>query len=284
MNVYISTGGFHKQAADNVVRNLEKKGIFDIELSGGIYKKKLEHSLIKNKKKFNFKVHNYFPPPKEPFVLNLASLDDKIYKQSLNLILKALNLSKKINSDFYSFHAGFLCDILPQDLGNRVKKKKLNSRKVCKEIFIKRVKAIAKISKKFGIKLMIENNVITKKNLIEFGDNPFLMADPRECKKMLDLLPSNVGLLLDVAHLKVSAKTLNFNPKKMFTMCKNRIFGYHLSDNNGKRDSNNPFNKNSWFWKYLDYKKQYLSIEVYNKDAKNLKNLLELTKNKIGRK
>ena len=49
--------------------------------------------------------------------------------------------------------------------------------------FYKRVNKIAKVAKKLGIKLMIENNVITKRNLKEFGDNPFLMADPNECKK-----------------------------------------------------------------------------------------------------
>ena len=42
------------------------------------------------------------------------------------------------------------------------------------------------------------------------------MADPNECKKILNSLSDNVGLLVDVAHLKVSSNTLNFDPKKMF--------------------------------------------------------------------
>ena len=29
-----------------------------------------------------------------------------------------MKFSKKIDSNFYSFHAGFLCDIKPKDLGN----------------------------------------------------------------------------------------------------------------------------------------------------------------------
>ena len=80
MNVYISTGGFNDMSADKVIKNFERYGIFDIELSGGIYKEKLIRELINNKNKFNLKAHNYFPPPKKPFVINLASLDDKIYK------------------------------------------------------------------------------------------------------------------------------------------------------------------------------------------------------------
>ena len=35
---------------------------------------------------------------------------------------------------------------------------------------------------------------------------------------------------------------------------------------------------------YIDYKKEYLSIEVYDRDPKNLKKLLELAKKKITKK
>ena len=63
---------------------------------------------------------------------------------------------------------------------------------------------------------MIENNVITKGNLQVFQDNPFLMSEPVEAKKIMNLLPNNVGMLLDVAHLKVSANTLGFKKSDMF--------------------------------------------------------------------
>ena len=175
-----------------------------------------------------------------------------------------------------------MCDIFHKDLGRKIKRKELNSRDSCINIFIKRVKAISKIAKKNGIKLMIENNVVTQNNLREFGENPFLMTSPEECKQIIDLLPNNVGLLLDVAHLKVSAKTLNFNPIRMFAECNYRTFGYHLSDNDGKKDSNKPFNKNSWFWKYIDKKKKYVSIEVYNAKFSELLRLLNLTNDMIG--
>ena len=262
MTIYISTGGFSKKSADFAISNLERYGFKNIELSGGLYKKNL-FNLIKNKK-LNFQIHNYFPPPKVPFVLNLASLNKRIYKKSLNLVLNGIKLSHRLGSGFYSFHAGFLCDFSQSDLGNKIKKKKLNPREICKKIFIKRVSLVAKYASKLDIKIMIENNVITKNNLKEFGNNPFLMTDPVECKEILKKLPKNVGILIDVAHLKVSSRTLKFNPKNMFIDCKKRIFGYHLSDNNGKKDTNNSFTKKSWFWKYLDRSIKYFSIEVYN--------------------
>jgi sugar phosphate isomerase/epimerase len=281
MTVYISTGGFYKKSAVSVIENLKKYGITDIELSAGIYKKNLIKKLIKKKKFFNLKAHNYFPPPKKPFVLNMASLDNKIYKQSKNLILRGIKFSNKVKSNYYSFHSGFLCDILPDDLSRRIKKKKLHSRNVSIKLFVQRVKSVAKIAEKLGINLMIENNVITKNNLLEFGENPFLMTEPKECKKILSKLPKNVGMLLDVAHLKISAKTLGYDPSKMFTECKGRIFGYHLSENDGKNDTNKSFNRNSWFWQYLDKKINYISIEVYNEKPKKLLSLLNLTKSKF---
>ena len=281
MSIYISTGGFNKISAIKAIDELKKVGVNDIELSGGKYEPKLLKKIIKYKK-LNLKAHNYFPPAKKPFVMNLASLDKTIYKKSEALVLKAIKLSKDIKSSYYSFHAGFLCDISPRDLGKKVKKKKLNSREVCTKLFIKRVKKISKIAKQHGIKLMIENNVITKNNLLEFKENPFLMADPEEAKKIISLLPNNVGMLLDVAHLKVSAKTLGFEKSEMFSKLKGRIYGYHLSENNGKRDSNKSFSKNSWFWKYIPKKSEYVSIEVYNQKPKKLFNLLKLVKRKLN--
>jgi sugar phosphate isomerase/epimerase len=281
MAIYISTGGFVKISAAKAIEKLYKTGIKDIELSGGKYEPNLLKQIEKYKK-LNLKVHNYFPPPKKPFVLNFASLDKYIYEKSENLVLKAINFSKKIKSNYYSFHAGFLCDIIPSDLGKNVKKKKLNSRRICTELFIERVKKISKVAKNSGVKLMIENNVITKNNLLEFGENPFLMSEPKETKKILNLLPDNVGMLLDVAHLKVSAKTLGFNRSEMFLKCKNKIFGYHLSENNGSRDSNEAFDENSWFWKFIPKESEYVSIEVYENQAKKLFNLLKLAKNKLS--
>ena len=280
MTIYISTGGFKNISAVQAIEKLKNIGINNIELSGGKYVPDLLKQ-IKKYNKLNLKAHNYFPPPKKPFVLNFASLDKKIYEKSENLVLQAINFSKEIKSTYYSFHAGFLCDVTPKEIGNKVKKKKLNSRKVCTEIFIDRIKKISKVAKKFGIKLMIENNVITKNNLLEFGENPFLMSEPKETKEILDLLPDNVGMLLDVAHLKVSANTLGFKRSKMFSKCKKKIFGYHLSENNGNKDSNEAFNKNSWFWKFIPKKSEYVSIEVYENETKKLLNLLKLVKNKL---
>ena len=89
-------------------------------------------------------------------------------------------------------------------------------------------------------------------------------------------------MLLDVAHLKVSAKTLNFKKKDMFYKCQKFIQGYHLSENDGLRDSNMEFNNKSWFWKYLRKDLNYYSIEVYGENEKKLFNLKKILSKKIN--
>ena len=268
MKVYISSGGFNKITPELAINKLKSYGVKNIELSGGVYSKKTLQKLVAKKKNFNFQIHNYFPPPKKPFVFNLASNNPKIAKLSFEHAKHAIDCSKKLNSKFYSFHAGFLCDIKINELGKKIKKRKLYNRNKSISLFINRVKKLSKIAKKKNIDLLIENNVITKKNKNEFGSNPLLMCDPKETLKIAKQFPRNTKLLIDVAHLKVSSKTLKFSLSEMFNICNKYIGGYHLSDNNGKSDSNSMIKYNSWFWKYLNNNLNYFSLEVYNLNKK----------------
>ena len=273
MTVYISTGGYANLSADEAAKKLIESGINSIELSGGSYSEDVIDKLYNLKEKANFQIHNYFPPPKIPFVLNLASLDKEISDLSLKQIENSLECCVKLNSNFYSFHAGFLCDLKVNELGKKINKRKLYDRKESIDLFLERVLLIAENAKKKGINIMIENNVFSENNKIEFGENPLLMCDPEESLEIIKQLPKNVKLLLDVAHLKVSAKSMGFDPIEMIKKCDNFIGGYHLSDNNSLSDTNEPFNENSWFWKHVKKDSEYYSIEVYNQTNNQIKEL-----------
>ena len=95
--------------------------------------------------------------------------------------------------------------------------------------------------------ILIENNVITKKNLKRFSKNPFLMTKIDETRKIMINTDDNVRLLVDVAHLKISAKTLNYNPKDYLIKLDNFIEAYHLSDNNGISDQNENVTEKAGF-------------------------------------
>ena len=90
--------------------------------------------------------------------------------------------------------------------------------------------------------------------------------------------PDNVNLLVDVAHLKVSAQTLGFDPEEMFRLCEPWIQAYHLSDNDGTRDSNESIRENSWFWPYLKKNLDYYSLEIYGVAPDLINKQIQITK------
>jgi sugar phosphate isomerase/epimerase len=282
MHIYYSTGGYKNSNVEEVVKNLIDNGIYQIELSGTNYVKDNIKILSKFKNKVKFQIHNYFPPPKIPFVLNLASLDNEIYLKTLEHIYKTLESCETLGASYYSFHAGFLCDIQTKELGKKIKKKELQDRSESISLFTERVLKVADKAKKYGINIMIENNVISKNNLIEFNANPLLMCEADECLSIINNTPENINLLVDVAHLKVSAKTLNFNPETFLEKCNNITEGYHLSDNNGLADTNEKFDDKSWFWNKIKKSLKYYSIEVYGLDFSEISKLHLLAKNKLA--
>jgi len=108
-----------------------------------------------------------------------------------------------------------------------------------------------------------------------------LMCDPQECHKIMGLLPGNVKQLIDVAHLKVSANSLNFDSTQMFEVCHERIAAYHLSDNDGLEDSNKPFGEDAWFWQHLKSDVGYYTVEVYGCTPDQLLQQVNLVQSKL---
>ena len=84
-----------------------------------------------------------------------------------------------------------------------------------------------------------------------------------------------------MAHLKVSSNSLNFDPIEFIKKCDHITGGYHLSDNNGISDSNDPITENSWFWNYIKPDLEYYSIEVYDQNNSKMKLLKNLVESKL---
>ena len=97
--IYVSTSCVRNDYIKDSVRELAEMGFFNIELSGGTryYEGYLEDLLsLKQEYRLNYQVHNYFPPPREDFVLNLIDTDETNYERSLEMIRKALDISKRL--------------------------------------------------------------------------------------------------------------------------------------------------------------------------------------------
>jgi len=268
--IYVSTGGRSSHTAFETAKDFLNHGIRSIELSGGSYSSSYKKDLISLSGEASFQVHNYFPPPLVPFVLNLGSQDPYILDKSINHARKAMELVCDLGGGVYSFHAGFRIDPIVSDLGKKLAKNSLYSREDCLNTFNETVLMLSEEAQDKGIRLLIENNVLNGQNLNRFGEDPLLMTNPNEINKFMKKMPSNVGLLLDVAHLKVSAHSLGFDLLEAASEIEQWIEGYHLSDNDGSSDSNELIRSDSWFWKIIDKNKTYYSIEVYGIDTNEL--------------
>jgi sugar phosphate isomerase/epimerase len=283
MTIYVSTGGDKTRALDSVLRDYLDAGIANIELSGGAYTVDVDKILHDLRSSTNFELHNYFPPPLNPFVLNLGSLNQEVVHKSISHVEQAIKLASAVGGHYYSFHAGFLIDPSVSELGGVIKKGVINDRELSKKLFIERVNRLAVVAKEYGIQLMIENNVLSKKNLITFGESPLLMCDPVEINQVMAEIDKCVGLLMDVAHLKVSSQSLGFDLFDAFKDFGHRIVGYHLSDNDGFEDTNDPFTYSSWFWDHIKaWPTRYYSIEVYNQTPKSLNELVGIAERCLG--
>ena len=236
--VFVSTSCIKINDLEKNITFLASHGIKNIELSGGcIYQRNILSRLKKLKKRHSLKflVHNYFPPPKKNFVLNLASCNDKIYFQTIDFYKKTLDLCNKLNIKYYGIHAGFLVDIKNSELGKKIKKKNLFPKKKSIKRLINGYNLLKKYNKN-KVKIFLENNVITKKNLKEYKANPLLLTSYSDYKHLSKNF--KIELLLDLAHLKVSSKTL----KKKFDTEINKFAPFikyaHVSSNNSLKDSN----------------------------------------------
>jgi len=276
--IYISTSCVtHKKIKDSV-QELAMNGFLNIELSGGTeYYDNFEKDLLELKYKYNLKYrcHNYFPPPEKHFVFNLASLNDKVFETSFNHLLKLSALSEVLESNIVSFHAGFYIDIDINEVGKKLSLDKLFCKEKSIERFCKAYKDIK--NQKKNLSFYIENNVYSKINSETYNKaNPFMMTNFSEYKSLKKKIDFN--LLLDLAHLKVSSKTLNTNWEKEFENMMNETDYIHISENDGLSDLNYGLKKSSKLISILTNFKTHdkdFTLEVYD-GMSSIKNSYEI--------
>ena len=270
MNCFLSTGAFgRRQLADILPICIEHA--LDLELSSSArHTPDMMDILRPAMQQVRFLVHNYFPAPADPFVLNLASGDSALHQRSIEHCKRAIDLCTELGSPFYSVHAGFAFHLEPGDLGKPEVQGKLdNSRYFGREDayqrFVVTVKELGEYARSKNTDLLIENNVVAVENLVNNNVSPLLLTTPAEISRFFhDLGDHSVRLLLDVAHAKVSARTFGIKPEDYFEQLSPHIEALHLSDNDGLRDSNKPYNENSWFIPFLGrFKSKTFVIEAY---------------------
>ena len=223
--------------------------------------------------------HNYFPPPKKEFVLNLASKNEKIRKRSIQHCIENLELSYKHKTEFYAAHAGFCIDPLPNQLGGRIISDSNFNKEWHFKLFLLSIEEVLKEAEKLKILFLIENNVLSNINMVENKtENPLLCCSSEDIVRLFQSIKSNFfGLLLDTGHLKVSSNSLNLNLTEEYINIKKFIKAIHHSDNDGLNDSNEIISHDYWFLNFLDNHKDLVHvIETKNMSSADVKKTLIL--------
>ncbi len=289
MSVYVSSGAFRTTSIDELFRLAKEFDIQHLELSSGMmYQPNFLDVVRDMKDDFNFLVHNYFPPPEQPFVLNLASSDTQTIQQSLAMCRRNIDLCKALNVPFYSVHSGFVLELQTEDLGKPERQEALakeskSNYEQAYTIFLRSVRALNQYAKQRAVGLLLENNVRTADGKAVPN---VLMSTPDELLRfMADIDDGNVGILLDVGHWNVSAETCGFDAIVGLRQVKSAMRCLHLSDNDGVRDSNQKVSETSWFMGLLsEFNHVPMVVEVYGLSGDDIHqqvNLVEQMKNKL---
>lgn len=280
-SVFVSTGSFYGPPSVAIGRLLES-GVRDIELSGGVPHSGLYESVLAHRARAKLQVHNYFPPADPPFVFNLASVDEQIRDRTIACMKEAVALSARLGAEQYGVHAGFLVDPPVSFLGQTWQSLERTDLSLAQGIFVDSVIELHDHAERTGVELLIENNVLTTGTRDEGGDDVLLMASAEQICDLMVRLPAGVGLLMDVAHLKVTAATLGFDPVEGLQATSRFVRGYHLSDNNGVSDSNGGITADSWFWSCLDSGVPTATLEVAPAPNVDFRAQVELVKELWG--
>jgi len=278
--IYVSSSCVkHKKIKDSI-QELVDNGYSNIELSGGTeYYNGFEDDLLELKEKYNLNhvCHNYFPPPKEHFVLNLASLDDEVYNKTFEHLKSAINLSKQLGATRFGFHAGFFIDIKVTEIGKKISKVNLFDKEKSIGRFCKGFQELQRIAD--GLELYVENNVFSSTNAKTYeNENLFMLTCSNEYQQLKSLVDFN--LLLDVAHLKVSSNTLKLNFEDELNYMIDQSDYIHISDNDSLHDLNHKLQQNSSLFNMLkrqDLTDKNFTLEIYDSldSIKETYNLLQ---------
>ena len=265
----------------NVIRVLneyESAGIRNVEL-GSVH----SNFSIKQLKRynFNFLIHNYFPPPKNPFNFNLASKNKTLRNKSSRLAKKAIDLCCDIESPLYTFHAGFTVD--PPRLGKPLPRINISDRKEAIEIFVREVENIVDFANSRGIKVAMEPNVVQKFNLIENRNDLCLFAEYQEIKELYKILKNtSLGLLVDLGHTAVTSNWLKFDKNDFVQKCSRHTYAIHVSNNNGYQDQHKGLTQKCWaISKLKKFKNKPIILETMNLSIEKIKQNINLVENSI---
>jgi sugar phosphate isomerase/epimerase len=235
-----------------VIRLCLKHGITRLEL-GSNHRYEENFADIVSRFPCEYLVHNYFPIPEEPFVVNIASLNDKIRNRSIQHILDAIDFCAETKAGLYTFHPGFLSD--PEKAGRSGKSydflfnnEKPTSKfyEIAFEKMIESINTVIPHAGKMGIPVAIETEGSATK------PDHLLMQHPDEYIRFFNhFSKEEIGINLNLGHLNLASKVFGFSKHRFVEFIQDYLVAMELSHNNGEIDEHLPLLDEAWYWDFI---------------------------------
>jgi sugar phosphate isomerase/epimerase len=244
--VYVSTACL--AGGSDVFRVLDAyaaAGLRTVELGATLgYLDGMEPHLFK-RYGFDFIVHSYFPPPRERIVVNLASQDAAVLDRSRRQIKGSIDFCHALGVDCFSFHAGFRVE--PDENFTFKEDGSAVAYDVAFETLVESVKEINAYALSKGVRIAVENHGMPEKELTHGKNLTYMLCEAWEFERLWEAVPSNnIGMLLDLGHLKVASQSLGFDKEDFVDRVKERVLSVHVHDNNGRADEHREVTEKSW--------------------------------------
>jgi len=136
---------------------------------------------------------------------------------------------------------------------------------------------LTKYGKERRVRFLIENHVLSAHSG-EAGRRLLPMVTAEELSRLArDVNDSNFGILVDVGHLNVSARTLGLDRHRFIDTLAPHIAAFHLSDNDGVTDQHLPFANDAWFLPRLrDVPDATVTLELTNLEIDQMLSVRDL--------
>lgn len=253
MPIFVSTT-FAAQGSKitDVVSLMVRHGLKRIEL-GSIhcYEEKAVYRLVEIGAEYL--VHNYFPPPSEPFVVNLASLDDRIRARSIEHALACVTAAKKLGARLYTFHPGFLSDPIssrgsPTNYDFQFGDKGVGATiyEQAWERLIDAARIIARYARAQQVPIAVESEGSVSKA------SYLLLQKPEEFDRFFAAIPDSiVGVTLNLGHLNLAANVFGFDRLAFINRIAHRVSAIEISHNEGIEDEHRSLLPGAWYWRVV---------------------------------
>lgn len=283
MNLYVSTTFFHD--GTSIHDALEICNSYDITAVELGSNHSFDPDPLKTIKKypFSYLVHNYFPIPHVPFVLNIASVDESIREKSIRHIYNAIDFCADAGAHLYTFHPGFITD--PKGSNQNQQNYDFQWDDSAKKEYplafdhmLRNIEKCVEYAAKKGIKIAIETEGSLHKK------DHLLMQRPNEYEKLFKYYsPSDIGVNLNIGHLRLAMEAFQFSWKEFIEVIGNRLVAMELSHNNGEVDEHLPLQSDGWYWDIIvdkRFESAYKILEFRNTTISEVKQNIELYKTK----